>query len=106
MESVLGGRAVIKAVKKTGGIAVVMQRDEFGRIQKAVRALEIKCRKIAELGTTESQICLFLICAKIAEGRIKAAGRLLLIQARAGNGVDHETRLIAVLGRRGSRDNL
>ena len=96
MQRVARRGVVVEPVKDCRGLAFVMQSSEFGRIEKATRALKVKRCEVADPLVSKSERRLLL---RRAEGPVhcrNAAERSGHAESRFGDRVDHQTCFIAV----------
>src|ERR1700731_2618884 len=82
-----------------------MQHGELRRIKKATRALVVEGHEVSPFSVAIGKRPIFMGCAESAVEGIETAGRLSLIEAGAGCGVNHQASLVAVLGGRGASDD-
>src|SRR5580765_1120640 len=106
MKRVLAGWAKVEPVKEAACIAVIVKRNKLGSVQEAVGTVIVERYKVAVFSTAESKICLFLIGAKLSDGRKEAARRMFLIKSGTRNSVYDKTGFVTIFGRRRTRNDL
>src|SRR6185369_14827445 len=82
-----------------------MEHRELRCVEKPTRMLEIEGNEVSSLGVSIGKRSIIMGRTKRSVHRIETAGRLFLIQAGVRDGIDHQTRLVAVFSGCGSRND-